>query len=228
MFAITSSLDALRLMAMRFIYLSQPGDVITADLRDRGAFIQPGSEAFLSQRTQDSPRHRLDQLPCPSADKAAPPIVCGTPVTNAYVFHVKPTKQILPFYSTWDLKWGQIFENIVPAFNLVRITTMVSFFGVALYAVIQTILSVGATVSAVKTNVTYAAQGAYFLGIWAIALKCLPLAGSLFEFIIPTPPPVAAEPLMILGQLGYLDAGQWSAVGCTALSFLGWLLGKMS
>ena len=49
MFAIQSTQDGLRLMAVRFLYLSQPGDIITADLKDRGAFIQPGSEAFLSQ-----------------------------------------------------------------------------------------------------------------------------------------------------------------------------------
>ena len=50
--AVTSlkgSTDALRVMALRFIYLSTAGDVITGDLRDRGHFISATAETYLSQ-----------------------------------------------------------------------------------------------------------------------------------------------------------------------------------
>ena len=113
--------------------------------------------------------------------------------------------------------------NFIPAFNLMRIMALVSCVGLALYAVLQAFLSVGATVKAVRTTVTLAAQGASYFGLGAISLKRLPLAGHFFELIFPAPAPVATEPLMILGQLDHLDASQWSAVGCTALSFFGWI-----
>ena len=103
---------------------------------------------------------------------------------------------------------------------------MVYCIGVALFAVIHALLSVGATVVAGKAKVSMAAQGAIYLGIGAVALKFLPLAGYIIEMIFPAPVPVASEPLMILGQLDHLDASQWSVVGCTALSFFGWFFGR--
>ena len=41
--------DAARLIALRVLFLSQPGDVITADLANRDSFIAATSEAWLSQ-----------------------------------------------------------------------------------------------------------------------------------------------------------------------------------
>ena len=47
--ALKGPVDTLRLVALRFLYLSVAGDVITADLRNRDHFIHAEAEDYLSQ-----------------------------------------------------------------------------------------------------------------------------------------------------------------------------------
>ena len=139
---------------------------------------------------------------------------------------MKYSKNLAPHGSLADLFWGLVHRNLGFSFDFFRVMAMASCFGFALFTLLQALLSVGATVVAVKTKVSLAASGATYLGFGALIFKCLPLATSLIELIFPAPAPVAPEPLMILGQLEHLDARQWSAVGCTTLSLLGWFFGR--
>ena len=47
--AVKGQLDSIRLIAVRFLFLAEAGDCITADLKDRSLFISPEAGDFLSQ-----------------------------------------------------------------------------------------------------------------------------------------------------------------------------------
>ena len=47
--AVKGQLDSIRLIAVRFFFLAEAGDCITADLKDRSFFISPAAGEFLSQ-----------------------------------------------------------------------------------------------------------------------------------------------------------------------------------
>ena len=47
--AVKGQLGSIRLLAVRFLFLAEAGDCITADLKDRAFFISPEAGDFLSQ-----------------------------------------------------------------------------------------------------------------------------------------------------------------------------------